>query len=344
MNRRVPLAICAIAAIGLVAGLAISGAIPLPNVANPSIPGGYVPPPPGPNWTQLATGLTPTTNASMMTFDPSVSGLLLVAADPGCGGSSTWTFASGAWTNLTAQVGPGPAPGRGGGGLAYDAADNEAILFGGLSACGAENDTWAFANDTWSLVATATAPPPLYDFAMTYDDSDGYVLLTGGCCIAGADSHETWAFHAGAWTNLTQSPTPVVDADSAMTYDGALGQVVFVGGYASGYVSQATWTFHDGLWQRLYPVNSPSNRAGLGLAYDAAIQKDILVGGYTKVTKGVYANLTDTWTYGSGHWENITGGLTTTPPFVKSPTLVAYDPARLEVVLFAGPGQTWVLK
>ena len=99
---------------------------------------------------------------------------------------------------------------------------------------------------------------------MTYDASDGYVLLTGGCCISGGISRETWTFQHGQWTNLTQSPSPVVDLDSGMTYDSTLGEVVFVGGYASGFVSQATWTFHNGTWLRLYPAVSPSNRAGIG--------------------------------------------------------------------------------
>ena len=62
----------------------------------------------------------------------------------------------------------------------------------------------------------------------------------------------------------------------------------------------------------------------------------MLVGGYTKITKGVWANLTDTWTYGGGHWQNLTSGLTASPPFVSRPTLMAYDSASKEIVMFLG--------
>ena len=345
VNRRLPLALVLLLGLALVVGLVIASGIPLPALLNPSIPpNGYIPAPPGPNWTELQPGLSPSSNDSMMTYVPSVGGLMLVTGSAGCGASSTWVFEGGVWVNLTRQVGPGPSPGRGNGGLVYDTADNYAVFFGGASGCGVFNDTWTFSNNTWSRISTPVAPPPLYSFSMTYDASDGYVLLTGGCCIAGADARATWAFHAGAWTNVTSGPGPVVDADSAMTYDAALGEVVFVGGYASGYVAQSTWTYHAGTWVRLFPAISPSNRAGLGLAYDTALGRDVLVGGYTKVTTGVYVNLTDTWQYENGKWQNLTATLDGTPPFVTSPTLVAYDPPRDALVLFAGPGETWEFK
>ncbi len=277
-----------------------------------------------------------------MSYSPADGELILVESGGGCGPSSTWGFSSNAWQNLTAKVGGGPSPSRGLGGLVYDGADGYLVLFGGSSPCGVYNDTWTFANDTWSRLTTATAPPPLYGFAMTYDASDGYVLLTGGCCIGGEISRETWTFQHGQWSNLTQSPSPVVDLDSGMTYDSILGEVVFVGGYAEGFVSQATWTFHNGTWQRLYPAVSPSNRAGVGLAYDGALKQDVLVGGYTKVTKGVWVNLTDTWTYGGGRWQNLTSGLTESPPFVSGPALMTYDPPLQEIVMFLGYNQTWV--
>jgi hypothetical protein len=347
MDRRLPLVLVAVVSVALIVSLVITDAIPLPAIGNPSIPpGGYIPPTPGSNWTHLATVGSPTnSSAGMMTYLPSSGELLLVDPGPGCGPSTTWVFSGGSWVNLSGQVGPGPTPGRGRGGLAYDAADGYAVLFGGASPCGTYNDTWTFENNIWTQLTTTSAPPPLSEFAMTYDATDGYVLLTGGCCIAGANSRETWAFAHGIWTNLTQSPTPVVDSNSAMTFDASLGVVVFVGGYASGFVSQATWTFVGGVWTRVYPAVSPANRAGLGLAYDAAISKVVLVGGYTKVSRSVFVNLTDTWTYelryGNGYWLNLTAGLTGTPPFVTAPGLMAYDAARQQVVLFAGYDETW---
>ncbi len=344
MARRLPFLLVGMIAAVLVGVVIVAGGIYPQTTSYPTPPpnGNLGPPPPGPNWSRLNPANSPSNNSSMMAYLPMAGELLLVDSDGGCSPSNSWTFSGGTWQNVTALVNPGPDPARGLGGLVYDGADGYLVLFGGSSPCGVYNDTWTFANSTWSRLATTIAPPPLYGFAMTYDASDGYVLLTGGCCINGEISRETWTFQHGQWTNLTQSPSPVVDLDSGMTYDSTLGEVVFVGGYASGFVSQATWTFHNGTWLRVYPAVSPSNRAGIGLAFDGALKKDVLVGGYTKVTKGVWVNLTDTWTYGGGHWQNLTGGLTASPPFASGPTLMAYDSASKEIVMFLGYDQTWV--
>ncbi len=345
MDRRLPLLVVGISSVVLVAVIVIVAGFPTPSSSNPPLPPPVnPPPPPTPAWTRLNTTASPASNSSMMAYLPIPGELLLLDSGGSCTSSSTWAFASGIWRNLTAEVGPGPYPARALAGMVYDAADHYLVLFGGASACGVYNDTWSFANNTWTPIPTATAPPPLYSFAMTYDAADGYVLLTGGCCIHGKDSNETWAFAHGQWTNLSQSPSPVVDSDSAMTYDSTLGEVVYVGGYAHGFVSQATWIFHGGTWTRLYPAVSPSNRAGMGLAYDAALAKVVLVGGYTKVALHLFINLSDTWTYGGGVWENLTSGLNVSPPFVSEPSLMAYDPASQEMVLFLGYEQTWVFR
>jgi hypothetical protein len=277
----------------------------------------------------------------MMAYLPTSQQVILLDSNGSCHSSSTWAFANGTWTNLTSSVGAGPDPARSNGGLAYDAAEGGLLLFGGSSPCGVYNDTWVFTGTRWLPVTTSTAPPPLDGFAMTYDASDGYVVLTGGCCVEGRDSNQTWAFIRGTWTNLTQSPSPIVNQNSAMTYDSSLGEVVYLGGYGTGYVSQATWTFHGGVWTRLYPTVSPSSRAGMGLTYDANRSEVVVLGGYTKVAEGVYVNLTDTWSYSGGSWDNLTGSLNVSPPYVAGPDLMTYDPASQEVLLFLGHDETW---
>jgi len=335
----------AMAIAGLVVLLVVATVLYAHLPATPALPpAGTLPksPIPGPNWTLLNTTSSPVTADSMMTYDPPIAQILLLDSENRCGETYTWTFAGGEWRNQTSNVGPGPTPARGQGGLVYDAADGELVLFGGTSPCGTYNDTWTFANNTWTHISTAVAPPPLWGFEMTYDAADRYVLLTGGCCIHGGDSHETWEFHGDGWTNLSEAPTPVVDLQSGMVFDQSIGKVLFVGGYASGFVSQSTWTFVNGTWVRVYPIDSPANRAGVGLAFDGRLGRDILVGGYTKVSKGVFINLTDTWSYGSGGWTNLTSQLTGSPPFVSGPTLMAYDASTRQVVLFLGFDETWV--
>jgi galactose oxidase-like protein len=345
MSQRIPLFFIALVILGLVILLIVAGFLFAPKASISTLPPvGKLPtsPKPGPNWTSINTTSSPETTASMMAYYPPEAEILLLDSDRGCGQSYSWSFANGEWTNDTSAMGPGPTPARGQGGLVYNPPDGELVLFGGSSPCGVYNDTWTFANGTWTHIVTGVAPPPLYGFAMTYDAADGYILLTGGCCIAGSDSHETWKFQAGVWTNLNRAPTPVVDLESGMSFDPNLGKVLFVGGYASGFVSQSTWTFSNGTWLRVYPLTSPSNRAGMGLAFDAALGRDVLVGGYTKVSKGVFVNLTDTWSYSTGGWVNLTAGLTASPPFVSGPTLMVYDTHSRQILLFLGLNQTWV--
>ncbi len=344
MDRRLPFVAIAAFCVALVLLVAVEEGLPGHPLTNPFVPHGHSGgTPPGLAWSLLPESNAPPTASGMIAYVPSVQELVLLTSAGGCSGSDTWIFDRGLWENITPLIGPGPSPARSDGGLVYDPAIGGLVLFGGDSPCGVYNDTWTFVNDTWTRIVTPTAPPPLDGFAMTYDAGDGYLLLTGGCCVDGQDSNETWSFADGTWTDLPQDGSPVVDLYSAMAYDPNLDEVVFLGGYASGFVSQATWTFHNGSWLRHYPVSSPSNRAGMGLSYDSALGKVVLLGGYTKVTTGVWQNLTDTWSYGGTGWSNLTASVTDSPPFVSGPTLMTYDGALNEVVLFLGPSGTWVL-
>ncbi len=345
VDKRLPLVAVGAFCVALVLLVAVEEGFPGHTLTNPFLPRSHSSgTPPGLAWSLLpSAGSAPPTASGMIAYYPPMQELVLLTSPGGCAGSETWIFSDGSWLNLTPDIGPGPSPARTDGGLVYDSAIGALVLFGGSSSCGVYNDTWTFANDAWTPIATPEAPPPLYGFAMAYDASDGYVLLTGGCCVDGADSHETWAFQNDAWSNLTNGTGPSVDLNGAMTYDPAAGEVVYVDGYASGYVAQSTWTFHAGVWQRVYPSHAPSNRAGMGLVYDTALGKVVLLGGYTKVTTGVWQNLTDTWSFGGTDWSNLTASVTDSPPFVSGPTLMTYDGSLNEVVLFLGSSGTWVL-
>ena len=102
-------------------------------------------------WTNLTAELAtapPALTYAQMTYDDVTGQVMLFGGlEGGPSGSAlnqTWTFSSGAWSNVTPIRSP---PARYGGGLVNDSADSSVILFGGDvegGAAGNLNDTWAW--------------------------------------------------------------------------------------------------------------------------------------------------------------------------------------------------------
>ncbi len=129
----------------------------------------------------------------------------------------TWTYADDRWTELAnaTTCSPSTCPSaRAGAMLAYDPVKHALVLFGGYITVPAlprprviaYNDTWAFANGTWTNLSglLGAAPSPRFSAAMAYDPSDDDVVLFGGENSATNALGDTWTFAAG-WANLTGS-------------------------------------------------------------------------------------------------------------------------------------------
>ncbi|MFY9716983.1 MAG: kelch repeat-containing protein [Thermoplasmata archaeon] len=128
----------------------------------------------------------------------------------------TWSFVDNRWTelwdNATCSPTTCPSP-RAGAMLAYDPARNALLLFGGETGYDASpfytsvalNDTWIFANDTWTNISSdlGPAPSPRFEGSMIYDPSDNYILLFGGMTENSNSLGDTWEFSAGRWTNIS---------------------------------------------------------------------------------------------------------------------------------------------
>jgi Galactose oxidase, central domain len=203
----------------------------------------------------------------------------------------TWAYSGGHWTELianascTATTCPSP---RAGAMLAYDAQSQSLLLFGGyitvpVGIFGAYrviafNDTWSFANDTWTnLTTSAGAAPPARELgAMTYDPSDNYVLLFGGENATQDSTGDTWKFQNNAWTQLNLATNPGSREEMSMAYSPD-GYVLLFGGQtvtASGATKQIIqnncngasgpyigWWFYKGAWT---PMNGTWFDAGYG--------------------------------------------------------------------------------
>jgi len=168
-------------------------------------------------WTELSPPSPPLPRgAPMMTYDNATGTAVLFGGftyfpDPGPPFPSlndTWTFAGGAWTNVTST--PAPAQ-RSEGAFVYSPADSCVLLFGGNVWSGPNTDNQ---NDTWGWCAApplaglsiiASPPMPLPGVASTFIAS-----FRGGV----SPFNYSWAFGDG----ITSGASNPVHAYSAVGY------------------------------------------------------------------------------------------------------------------------------
>jgi len=295
----------------------------------------------GGTWTNL--NLTPSPEScmgSIMAYD-SFDGYVLyfAAGNFGSGGQcssagQTWAFNGGAWTQLHPAASP---PVRQSAAMTNDTGDGYMLLFGGacnqgthLTLCG---DTWTYLAGTWTNITGSNAPAPRAGAGLTYDASDGYVLLFGGTAWPESNNYpltvtDTWEFKAGVWTQIPiggvlcggpSQPScgmaaPPGPYNDGLTYDASDGIALYTcaenNRTYSGYMPpEEYWTYHAGTWTdlnnwTLHNINwLPVNRLAEGLSYDYVDGYAIMFGGIATT----WAILNDTWSYHSGVWTNRTG-------------------------------------
>lgn len=222
---------------------------------------------------------------------------------------------------------PATLPPMGGGaqsGMAYDAPAGEVVYF---DSSGASPSTWEY-NGSWHQANTTSGPSLAYDYSMTYDATDGYVLLFDETFHLPGTS-ETWSFRNGSWTKLSPSTAPSPRYGAAMTYDSAAGCVLLFGGLASNATSSSylndTWTFANGAWTNVTSVVAPPAREYAQLGDDPPDRSAVLFGGWPDDNQ--------TWDFANGKWSLLSEAQQ--PPLVNRAGF-QYDPAFGGVLLFGG--------
>jgi hypothetical protein len=254
----------------------------------------------------------------------------------------TWIFQHGQWRQPN-LVGNQP-PAREIAGMAYDAFDQEVVMFGGLTGTTQKilNDTWVYANGTWTNLTLnlSKAPGPRYRASMEYDAADGYVVLFGGTSVVTPPTilNQTWIFSNQSWTDITNNatghPAPRYRAD--MAYDAADKEIVLFGGCttATRCGTSDTWTYSNYSWVNRTGsiVGPPSKRVYSGLTWDARDGYVLLYGGGTVSTGPA---LGSTWEFLNNSWSNLSSGLTVYPSARAEPSM-AFDVADNLTLLFGG--------
>ncbi len=171
---------------------------------------------------------------------------------------------------------------------------------------------------------------------MAYDPATGQLVLFGG-----AGYTDTWSYaipaNANVWQNVSSSG-PSVQAGATMTYDPQTAQLLLYGSNSNG-TQLNTWGWSGSSWSQLAtdisnPYSSPEGRTSM--VYDPATGQMLRVSGSSDQT------YKQTFEWDGSSWTQIP---TTISPLTIEDTVMDYDPATGQLVLFAsvdsGLAETW---
>ncbi len=287
-------------------------------------------PVPAPMWTN-ATGFLEPGNVGPVysqdvAFDSSQNVTILLSTY-----GTTWSYRSGTWSNITAEVGR-----RGfdaGGNMVYDAASHQMVLIAACPTCSLLETTWVLgANARWTALEgpnNASIVPAgalgLYgSTGLVYDPARGAVLAFIGifpgnnstAVTEGPGMELVWEFSNDRWTNIT--PTngsqpgafgawSLVLADNApnVVYDPAIGCDVVFSPFPGGGPSPAanrTWEFCSSNWTRgpqnpgaFYNASTSNLVSPTQCVYDLSLGGELCVlQTWTEASTWLYAN--NSWT------------------------------------------------
>src|SRR5262249_6078865 len=139
----------------------------------------------------------------------------------------TWTLSRGGWSMV-----PSPELGnRSTSALAFDAARQQIVMFGGASNVGPPlDDTWAYDPGSWSQHVPAASPPRLTGHVMAFDAARGSTVLFGGHDGSAAVRDDTWTWTGTNWQATAPAHKPTARSNAAMGCDPIRRQIVLFGG------------------------------------------------------------------------------------------------------------------
>ncbi len=214
--------------------------------------------------------------------------------------------------------------------MAYDAARQRVVLFGGYDGNDRFDDTWEWDGQTWHRIPHQNPEPSARAFhAMAYDAVHKRVVLFGGS--NGRRLGDTWVWDGQRWRHTEpQDQAPPARAFHAMAHDAARGRVVLFGGRTNENVTgDGTWEWDGQVWHRMQLQGAtPSTRTFHAMTYAAVQGHVVLFGGNDGGLLG------DTWEWDGRMWHETQHHDNAPPP--RQGHAMTYDPVRDRVVLFGG--------
>ena len=132
--------------------------------------------------------------------------------------------------------------------MAFDAALEKVIVFGGCDATHEFGDTWEYDGKRWRQAATA-GPSPRTGARMAFDASRERVVLFGGAA-GNQMCGDTWTWDGSTWTKL-EVPSPPARSHHAMSWDSRRQKVLLFGGYdhSRGVNLDDAWELEETGWR-----------------------------------------------------------------------------------------------
>jgi M6 family metalloprotease-like protein len=231
------------------------------------------------DWRCLTTADTPMSRLAMdMALAP--GGTVLYGG--GCDGavfSDTWLWNGSDWTKLNPAHSPGQLSNHA---MAYDAAHNELVLFGGFDTTpGISAATWIWNGSDWKQAHPKTSPPARAYHAMAYHAPTQRIVLFGGWPY----ETDTWEWDGKDWSKKATAKSPPAREGAAIAYDAARNEIVLFGGARDLYSGQVpvffndTWVWNGSGWQQRITSTSLSPRTGARMEYHPALGQIVLIGG-----------------------------------------------------------------
>jgi len=265
-------------------------------------------------WQQLTTTNTPTARiAHSAAVHPGYStggGLLIFGGVPNEDGGSTvqgtriLDLTSLTWSTISDTGAP---PARQLAAMAYHAASDKLVLFGGTDRTGSSHygDTWTWdPTNGWVQQSPVHSPSSRYGTSLA-PDANGHLVLFGG--FTGSRLSDTWTWDGTDWTVQSPATSPPGTSSQTAGYDSSNStHYIFGGATASGYTN-ATWAWDGTTWTSVSTVASPDPRIYHALGFDPAYGQIVTFAGYDYETGD---DVNDVWALNpaSPTWNPATPG------------------------------------
>lgn len=236
----------------------------------------------GSSWTLLQPAVNPGMLAQhAMAYDEARGQIVLFGGMAGAApvpSSATWVWDGNNWRQMQPAVSP---PARFGHAMAYDAASQKVVLFGGYGEDGETNDTWTWDGANWTEAFPSDSPLARAGHSMAFDAMRGEIVLFGGFQSQGTPTwfSDTWVWDGTAWYQQFSANPPAARSGHVLAYHSGLGAVVMIGGTGGKDVTDNSWNydFHKETWAwtgeewvQQFPENQPGAAYTIGAAWDDA--------------------------------------------------------------------------
>lgn len=268
-------------------------------------------------------------------FDPSSPSARSSAARLGVllGSLALPLCAQATWTQMSPVHRP---PVRAHGGMTFDAARSEVVLFGGAVNGGNTklDDTWVWNGDDWTQRFPLHRPSARMVCPLVFDPVRQRVVLFGGVTFgsySGISLNDTWEWDGADWILVPTTNHPGVRGAHALAYDTVRHEVVLFGGtIAGGSHYGDTWVYDGVDWTQKNPAVSPLPRFACAMAFDEVRGEAVLFGGQNQL---LGTRFSDTWIWNGTDW--VQHFPAHVPP-ARDEQPMTYDPTIGSVQMFGG--------